>query len=223
MSNLWDKLISLSNDFHQLFDQNFTRYQPENFDYQFEGWKDYFWYSESVRKCHLKIIDNRQSRKLWLMHINIYPQTDTNLPILGYDIVAGPNKITGAFFDYSNCVYHPYQDYMELTTQSLQWNKPRQLPDWAKEIFSNNMIACGNIRTDDEVEQLCSVTRDLTSFYVENINDNSFKSSFGMTDWHNKYCYNQKLNDQLHKSIINMGISDRDKDRYVNEVLFQEI
>jgi hypothetical protein len=39
----------------------------------------------------------------------------------------------------------------------------------------------------------------------------------------NKYCENQKMNPHLHRSILAMGISEEDKDEYVNNVLFEEI
>lgn len=220
---LWKKLQSLSNDISQLFDDNLDRQETEDFPFKFEGWKDTFWKSSKIQKCHLKIIDSRESRKLWLMHINIFPSVEFNLPILGFDIVAGPNKITGAFFDYSTLAYHPYSDYMEIRTQNLKWNKPRELPEWAQNIFSQNMIAAGNIRDEDEIDQLCEVTYDLTKSYVENIKSNAFKSQLDLTQWHNMYCINQKKNEHLHKSILAMGISEEDKDRYINEVLFEEI
>lgn len=204
---------------YQLFDQNFTNRRVERY---FDGWEDYFWESDSIRKCHLKIIDRTEDKKLWLMHINIFPDTRINLPILGFDIVAGPNKISGAFFDYSNCIYHPYSDYLAMATKSLQWSKPRELPAWASEIFSESMIAAGNIR-GEEVQQLCEITEHLTRYYVENIEQNSFYSRLDMTDWHNKYCMNQKKNPHLHNSILSMGISEQDKDWYVNNVLFEQL
>ena len=218
MAETWTDIKKTSDALYRLFGSNFSDLKVESY---FEGWKDYFWQSEHVRKCHLKIIDRTADKKLWLMHINIFPRVDTNLPILGFDIVAGPNKVTGAFFDYSNCVYHPYSDYMQIATESLQWNKPRELPDWAREIFSSNMIAAGNIR-GSELNQLCEVTEHLVTYYVENISDNAFRG-YNMSDWHNKYCINQKKNPHLHRSITSMGISEKDKDWYVNKILFEEI
>jgi hypothetical protein len=38
----------------------------------------------------------------------------------------------------------------------------------------------------------------------------------------NKYCENQKMNPHLHRSILAMGISEEAKERYVNNVLFEE-
>jgi hypothetical protein len=219
LSEIWDKVVPLSERIETLFNKNFIR---ENTTEEFEGWKDMFWSSDVIRKCHLKIIDHRETRKMWLMHINIFPNTDINLPILGFDIVAGPKKVTGAFFDYSVSYKHPYSDYLEIVTKNLVWNKPRELPEWAQKIFSENMIAAGNIQ-GEELDQLCNVTYELVSHYITDIEKNAFPSRFDLTDWHNFYCVNQKLNPHLHRSILAMGISEEDKDRYVNEVLFEEI
>ena len=96
------------------------------------------------------------------------------------------------------------------------------LPDWAQKLFSENMIAAGNIR-DEELDQLCSVTGDLIEHYVKNLDMNAFPNKEDLTDWHNYYCKNQKKNPHLHRSILQMGISEQDKDKYVNEILFEEI
>ena len=218
---IWDNLIHLSHRIETLFNDNLNCYTiPEKID--FKGWKDQYWQSTEIRKCHLKTIDNRDTQKLWLMHINIYPHTNINLPILGFDIVAGPNKITGSFFDYSPVDKHPYMDYFYSVVKDISWNKPRELPDWAQQIFSKDMIAAGNIRTEEEIEQLCNVCFKLVQYYVENLNNaNSIAGDY--KDKHNFYCKQQKLNPHLHRSIISMGISEEDKDRYVNRVLFEEI
>jgi hypothetical protein len=112
---------------------------------------------------------------------------------------------------------------MKQTVENLEWNKPRELPDWAKEIFSENMIAVGNINTEEELEQFIMVTSDLVKHYLNNLEQNAFKTNRNITPLLNKYCQNQKLNPHLHRSILAMGISEKDKDEYVNNVLFEEI
>jgi phycocyanobilin:ferredoxin oxidoreductase len=162
------------------------------------------------------------------MHINIFPHEHLNFPILGFDIVAGPNKITGSFFDFSPVTNeepeHPYMQYMRNTVKDLEWSKPRELPEWATEIFSSSMIAAGNLRTREEIEQLCSTCLHLVEYYASSMKHNLCTTNpIHIKEAHNKYCRNQKLNPHLHRSILSMGISEEDKDRYVNEVLFQEI
>lgn len=159
------------------------------------------------------------------MHVNVFPDPSVELPILGFDIVAGPKKITGSFMDYSplHGFQHPYNDYMKQSVANLEWNKPRELPPWAKEIFSENMIAVGNINTEEELDQFIMVTSDLVTHYLENLEQNAFKTNRNTIPILNKYCSNQKLNPHLHRSILAMGISEADKDAYVNNVLFEEI
>ena len=224
---IWNPLIDLSKKIEELFDRHFERTDLNNINL-FENWNDTIWSSNYVRKCHLKTIDNRNTQKLWLMHINIFPHDHLNFPILGFDIVAGPNKITGSFFDFSPVTdeepHHPYLNYMQSKVKNLSWSKPRDLPDWAKEIFSKNMIAAGNLRTEEEINQLCNVCFDLIEYYVANMKNNLYIANpLNIKANHNKYCRNQKLNPHLHRSILSMGISEEDKDKYVNEILFQEI
>ena len=43
----------------------------------------------------------RESSKLWMMHVCVFPHIDSDAPIFGFDVIAGPNKMTGAFCDLS--------------------------------------------------------------------------------------------------------------------------
>lgn len=227
MTPLWNRLNEFANSIQKKFDSNFIRYQNEKYDNGpvFKGWTDLFWYSNSVGKCHLKIIQPSDMKSLWLMHINVFPKEGYEFPILGFDIVAGPKKITGSFMDYSplGSDPHPYHDHMANAVRDLEWNKKRELPPWAKEIFSENMIAVGSVKEGDELEQFIEVTSELVDHYLANLKYNSKFSGNDTKPVLNKYCSNQKLNPHLHRSILAMGISEEDKDYYVNNVLFEEI
>lgn len=227
MHPLWNRLNSYAEYIFNSFDEHFERWDNEAYteDMHFPGWKDTFWHSDQIYKAHLKTIVPENGKGLWLMHVNVFPDPSVELPILGFDIVAGPKKITGSFMDYSplHGFQHPYNDYMKQSVANLEWNKPRELPPWAKEIFSENMIAVGNINTEEELDQFIMVTSDLVTHYLENLEQNAFKTNRNTIPILNKYCSNQKLNPHLHRSILAMGISEADKDAYVNSVLFEEI
>lgn len=227
MTPLWNRLNDYATYIWLRFDDHFERFDNPKYteDMHFEGWTDTFWKSNFVSKCHLKTIQPKDAKGLWLMHINIFPKEGIELPILGFDIVAGPKKITGSFMDYSplHGFDHKYNHYMKSKVKDLTWNKPRELPDWAKEIFSENMIAVGNINTEEELEQFIDVTTDLLDYYLVNLTNNAFLANRDTKPILNKYCINQKMNPHLHRSILAMGISEEDKDRYVNDVLFEEI
>ena len=223
---LWQRLNEYAAYIEKRFDETFTRFEePRMNDLKFENWNDTFWQSETIRKCHLKTIVPKDNRGLWLMHINIFPREGIELPILGFDVVAGPRKITGSFMDFSPRYGfpHPYSEYMEMAVYGLEWNKPRELPEWAKEIFSGDMIAAGNINTESELDQFIHTTSHLLNHYLDNLEENAFESGRDTKTLLNRYCEKQKMNPHLHRSILAMGISEEDKDKYVNEVLFEEI
>lgn len=219
---IWNHLIDLSKRIELLFEEHLNQYSIEE-SIDFEGWKDLFWKSDHIRKCHMKIIDRRNSQKLWLMHINIFPKETSNIPILGFDIISGKNKITGSFFDFSPvCDHHEYHDHFANVVKNLSWNKKRELPDWAKSIFSSNIIAVGNIKDEFEINQLLEICFNLIKFYITNIR--KFEVDIGnFKEQQNFYCKQQKLNPHLHRSILAMGISEKEKNRYIEKILFEEI
>jgi hypothetical protein len=227
MPELWDELTAYARYIENQFNFHFEKYDNPNYteDMHWKGWRDNFWHSDQIYKAHLKTIIPEDGKGLWLMHVNIFPEVGYELPILGFDIVAGPKKITGSFMDYSplHGHPHPYHDFMERKVQSLSWNKQRELPPWAQEIFSPNMIAVGNINTEEELQQFIEVTSELLDHYLDNLEENAFLSNRDTKPILNKYCQNQKLNPHLHRSILAMGIPEEAKDRYVNNVLFEEI
>ena len=227
MTPLWDRLNEYADSLKGKFDTYFIRYDNPKYDegMHFDGWTDLFWRSQHVRKCHLKTIQPKDMKSLWLMHINIFPEVGHEIPILGFDIVAGPKKITGSFMDYSplHGYNHNYNAHMHSMVRDLEWNKPRELPPWAKEIFSEDMIAVGNIKDGEELDQFMEVTTDLVDYYLANMRYQCHHSNRDTKPILNKYCINQKMNPHLHRSILAMGISEEDKDRYVNNVLFEEI
>lgn len=227
MHPLWMKLENLATNLRCKFDEHFSKYDNPKYDdsLKFPGWKDDFWTSPLIRKAHLKTIVPEDGKGLWLMHVNVFPDQMYELPILGFDIVAGPKKITGSFMDYSPLygAPHPYHDYMEMSVKDLEWVKPRELPDWAQEIFSSNIIAVGNINTDKELDQFISVTTDLVDHYLNNLEQNAFPTQRDLIPLLNRYCINQKKNPHLHRSLETMGVTGDAKDRYVNDILFEEI
>jgi len=219
-----EKLNRFAASLTSIFNEHLVPYENEKHVQEFDGWDDKFWRSGLIEKCHLKIIDLLEERKLWLLHLNIFPRPGWDLPILGCDIVAGPNKISGAFFDFSPVVYddHTLCGHFNKETEKFTWKKPRELPDWAQEIFSDHMMAVGNVRAE-EVDQFLLATTNLICYYMDNFNKEAVQVDFTTRPILNKYCINQKMNHQLHNSILAMGISEEDKDYYVNNVLFEEL
>jgi hypothetical protein len=227
-SELFDKLRDLSVELRNLFSRSMTPYDNPKHTADLEGWSDWFWQSDTIRKAHLKTIEPVGKNKMWLMHINIFPRFNVDLPIFGLDIVANPNKISGCFCDYSpttDTPHHPYMYKFQNEIRDLTWTRAREMPDWAQEIFSKDIVGAGSIREGEETDQLCQMAFDLASFYCLEMNNPMYQKTFSLDtrEAQNKYCRNQKMNKMLHSSIRAMGISEERKNQYVDNVLFEEI
>lgn len=209
------KLISFFDKYER--DEIDEKYQHVDTDFR---WENYVWKSKNFRRAHIEIVDATKDKKMWVMHMCIFPHYDDPSPIFGFDIVCGKNKITGAFHDFSkveDCyLYKTWENHMS----NLDWSKPRELPDWAKQIFSPQMVAAGNIQTQEEFDKLASIVIDNLRLYLYNVGVRYINKDY--TEQHNRYCKYQKMNPHTPAMMINFGV---DKDvfmQFMDDVLFQE-
>lgn len=226
MRNLIDECRDVAQTLKSVFDLEMESYINAKHIHEFDGWSDWFWRSDKIRKAHLKTIEPAgKNRKQWLLHMNIFPDADIDAPIFGLDIVATPNKISGVFCDFSPTTdtQDEFLDLFKEITKTLEWKRERELPLWAQEIFTEEMIAAGSVRQGPETDQLILAVGILTENYFNMINQLKPNPELNTIRAQNKYCFFQKQNKMLHSSILAWGISEEDKDDYVNDVLFEEI
>ena len=183
-------------------------------------WKNWMWSSEKFRCAHIEIVDATLTKKMFIIHMFIYPHYDSPDPIFGFDIVCGPNKITGAFHDFSyigySDIYHSFQNRMG----EYEWSKPRDLPEWAKQIFSPHMLAAGNIQTDEEFDQLKKVVIDNLDYYLYNIGNRDASKDFSLL--HDRYCKYQKQNPHTPAMMETFGVNKELFAEFMDKVLFPE-
>lgn len=224
MSDTPSQCQKLHADLKRLFDLKLERYRNPKYIYKFEGWHDLFWKSPVIRKCHLKVINRLDDHNLWLMHLNIFPEKGYDLPILGFDIVGGPTKMSGGFFDFSPVINrnHPLIKHFAAETENVTWKRERPLPDWAKTIFSKHMIAAGALK-GAELEQMSEVVLKLVGYYLDHAEENAVPVRINTAYFINNYCINQKKNDKLHSSLIKLGLSEDSKNSYIDNILFEQV
>lgn len=219
-SLIWNKIINLSEQIETKFKETGNRVYELESKYD---WYNSIYTSSRYRRAHIEIVDKRDTHKIFILHSTIFPHFNDPSPIWGFDAICGPNKITGAFHDFSwagdfdHTMYHWFQNHVK----SLTWNKPRSLPYWAQAIFSPSMIAAGNLQEESEVDQLCSVALTTLDYYLNNVGLTQESGA----DYHmaqNRYCFYQKQNPQVVNSMIAMGVSETTIKEFVNEVLFPE-
>lgn len=219
MSQIWNKIEELSKTIEEKFKLHGQQISLNESEY---NWYNKIYTSKKFRRAHIEIVDNRASHKIYILHCTIFPHINDPSPIWGFDAVCGPNKITGAFHDFSvmentNEMY----DWFANEVKNIEWNKPRQLPDWAKKIFSPSMIAAGNIQDINEINQLIDITEKSLDYYLGNVGKNI--SNISYKDMQNRYCIYQKQNPHVINSMVTMGIEKNKMIDFVNQILFPEI
>jgi hypothetical protein len=155
------------------------------------------------------------------MHLCVYPHINDPAPIFGFDVIAGPNKVTGAFHDFSPIDPNSHiLSQFKKNVHSFIPSKKRELPDWAKAIFSGSMVSAGNVRDPDELQELLDLAVNNLDYFVHNIGlstDNDY------TDKHNWYAINQKKNPHTPRVMESMGVAPDVVRKYIDECLFPEI
>jgi hypothetical protein len=112
--------------------------------------------------------------------------------------------------------------WFKAKVNGLEWNKPRELPEWARQIFSPAMVAAGNLQEETEIDQLCETAKTTLDFYLKNVGY-SQQSGFDFHMAQNRYCHWQKQNPHVVRSMVSMGIEESVIRRFVNEILFPEV
>jgi phycocyanobilin:ferredoxin oxidoreductase len=188
------------------------------------GWVNRVWTSDNYRRAHIDVVDARETKGLWMMHCCVFPHTHNPAPIFGFDVIAGKNKITGCFIDYSpgGDKEHPMLDYFADEAQKLEWNKVRKLPDWAERIFSGSMIAAGNVQKQEELDQIVQFAKDSINHYLETVGETN-NTANNTTEAQNYYAQNQKQNPHTPRVMASLGLNEEDVRVFIQDCLFPEI
>jgi hypothetical protein len=220
-SEIWQAVSLLALDIEYQF--KLTGEPVSDHDTSQYNWYNAIYSSNRYRRAHIEIVDNRDTHRIYILHCTIFPHFNDSAPIWGFDVVCGPNKITGAFHDFSLPGYdnHAMSLWWEQTAKQYSWSKNRNLPEWARSIFSPYMIAAGNISSSEEVNNLCNLARTSLEYYLKNVG-NSQESGAEYHERHNFYCRKQKQNPHVINSMVAMGVPKETMQTFVNQVLFPE-
>ena len=225
MSKVWEELIKIQSYFDSALSQYGTEVSEPGMDrFNKPGWINKVWTSNAFRRAHLDVVDARETKGLWMMHCCIFPHLHNPAPIFGFDVVAGKNKITGCFFDYSPAgdPNHKLINWFENDVKDLKWKKTRTLPDWAERIFSKNMIAASNVQLDEEIVQIYDMATRGIEHYLASVWETN-NTTTNTTDNQNFYTDNQRLNPHTPKVMVSLGLSEDDVNVFIKDCLFPKI
>ena len=228
MSIIWNRLIDCQNEIIEIFEKNATEYdEPGLAHFNNDTWVNRVWANDSVRRAHIDVVDARESKGLWMMHVCLFPQLNNDGPIYGFDVISGKNKMTGAFHDFSASSGgedHPMiEGYKEAVADFIP-SKQRQLPEWATNIFTDKMLAAGNVSTEEEAVAIIELAQDNLRAYFGEIGEFTGNADEVSTiAAQNYYCHNQQQNPHTPRTMKSLGLDEADVDRFCTDMLFPKI
>ena len=230
MSIIWNQLIKCKDEIIEIFDQQAQEiHEPEmqKFNQPESGWINRVWANDTVRRAHIDVVDARESKGLWMMHVCVFPELTNGGPIYGFDVIAGKNKMTGAFHDFSPSsggAEHPMIQGYKDSVEDFIPKKQRELPQWAKNIFTDKMLAAGNVNTEEEAEAIINIALNNLRAYFDEISE--YNNTFGVTETikaQNWYCHNQQQNPHTPNVMKSLGLNEADVDKFCTDMLFPKI
>jgi len=223
---IWERLIKCKDEIVATLNVNCEEYIEEgmtrfnNADY---GWVNRTWKNKNIRRAHVDVVDVRHTKKLWMMHVCLFPELTNGGPIYGFDIIAGEKKVTGAFHDFSPLLKkeHSLTRWFLEETKWFKPSKERELPDWAKAIFSGGMIAAGNVTEEKELNQICTLAVSNLNAYIDKIGDfNNDSNKEDVIKAQNYYCEHQQKNPHTPRVMQSLGLPEEDIKLFCSDNLF---
>ena len=229
MSVIWNRLIQCQNEIIKIFDEYAQEIEEPglaHFNQPDNGWINRVWSNNSVRRAHIDVVDARESKGLWMMHVCCFPVLTNDAPIYGFDVIAGKNKMTGAFHDFSpsSNLDHPMIDGYKEAVEDFIPSKQRELPQWAKNIFTDKMLAAGNVRTEEEAVAIVDIAlANLRAWFDEvPLSDGNGQTELVQAA-QDYYCHNQQQNPHTPNVMKSLGLPEDDVEIFCRDMLFPKL
>ena len=226
---IWDRLIRWKNETIDLLNKELTEYKEpgmERFNNDELGWVNRTWSNKYIRRAHVDVVDVREKKGLWMAHVCLFPGLTNGGPIYGFDIIAGKKKVTGAFHDFSPLLQkeHPLTEWFKNEVKWYKPSKERELPDWAKAIFSGGMIAAGNVQEEKELNQICTMAVSNLANYIDKIRNHHDEAKMkDVIKAQNYYCEHQQQNPHTPRVMQSLGLPDEDIKLFCQDNLFPKV
>ena len=226
---IWEKLIDCKEEIISIFDekaQEFNEPGLDHFNTDDGGWLNRVWRNDSIRRAHIDVVDAIDTKVLWMMNVCIFPDLKNPAPIYGFDVIAGKNKMTGAFHDFSPSADpdHPMiQGYYEGVEHFIP-EKQRELPEWARNIFTGKMLAAGNVKDEGEATEIIRIATDNLRAYFDEVGETQGEGDPLLVQaCQDYYCHNQQQNPHTPNVMKSLGLNEDDVDKFCTDMLFPKI
>jgi hypothetical protein len=198
----------------------------DHFNQPDSGWINRVWQNDDVRRAHIDVVDARKTKGLWMMHVCVFPNLHNDGPIYGFDVIAGKSKMTGAFHDFSASSGgedHPMVQWYQDAVKDFIPEKVRELPEWARNIFTPSMIAASNVK-EEEAGVIIQIALDNLYMYLDTIGEYNGQGDKDLTlASQNYYCHNQQQNPHTPRVMKSLGLNEADVDKFCTDMLFPKV
>jgi hypothetical protein len=226
---IWDRLIKCKDEILSVLDKHCEEYSEDGMErFNKESWTNRTWKNLNVRRAHFEIVDARDTRGQYMLHLSLFPNLTNSGPIYGWVAIAGKNKVR-YFHDYSPLLVKEHSLTKYFVEESIWFkpSKPRKRAAWASEIFSDGVISGGNIKDEKELNQICTLVTSNLESYLDKISDFDGDSSKDVViKGQNFYCenfQNQQQNPHTSGVLQSLGLLEEDVTTFCTNNLFPKI
>jgi phycocyanobilin:ferredoxin oxidoreductase len=179
--------------------------------------ENYVWETEKFRKIHLEVAQMKSG--LDILHVNMYPRYEYDIPIFGADIVASSKSVGAAIVDISSIREDRSlpEQYKILDIVDVDFEEDKKMPEWG-DVFSEY---CVFVRpTKDEYKNFINVAFTYLNYHcaisdITKPTDNIESNYLG----HKFYCEKQRQNNKTRR-VLESIFDQEFADKYISEMLF---
>jgi len=175
------------------------------------GWVNKRYISDLFRIAH---IERYSDNNLEVLHFTCFPNINCGEPIFGFDIITVEKKCLACFLDLSPIITN------RLLGIEKEFEKPYPLPDWAKEIFSDGVLAV--VPNDDEFEWICNNVTSIFESYLDLLTNKSEDMITEVVTRQNIYCEQQQKNERTF-NVLKSKLGEENAKLFMCEILFPKI
>lgn len=180
--------------------------------------ENYVWETEKFRKIHLEVAQMKSG--LDILHTNMYPRYEYDLPIFGADIVASSKSVGAAIVDISSIKEDRSlpESYKILDIVSdRDFEKDKKMPEWG-DVFSEYCVFVSP--TEEEYDKFVNIAFTYLNYHcaISNITkpDGNVQENY---EGHKHYCEKQRQNNKT-RGVLKNIFGDEFANKYITEMLF---
>jgi len=223
LSIIWNKLIDCKDEIIQIFNEKAVEFNdPGLAHFDSNTWVNRVWCNKDVRRAHIDVIDARESKGLWMMHVCVFPVLTNDGPIYGFNVVADKNTITSVFHDFSASadLDNPMIARFRKGVADFIPGTQRKLSECATNIFSDKMLAASNVSTEEEVSVIIELALSNLRAYLDEISEFTGCGNRDLvTACQDYYCHNQQRRPHTPRTMKSLGLSEKDTNMLFPRIL----